>query len=41
MVKMYHSQINNTIDVSELQNGMYFIAIYSEGKKIIRKFVKQ
>jgi len=28
------------IDVSHLANGMYFIAIYSDGQKIIRKFVK-
>lgn len=41
MAKTYNSPISNTIDVSELQIGMYFIAIYSKGQKIIRKFVKQ
>jgi len=29
------------IDVSHLANGLYFIAIYSDGQKIMRKFVKE
>ncbi|HQB19632.1 MAG TPA: T9SS type A sorting domain-containing protein [Bacteroidales bacterium] len=41
IVKRLNSPINNTINVSELQNGMYFIAIYSNGKRTIKKFVKQ
>jgi hypothetical protein len=41
MVKTYNSPINNTIDISELQAGMYFITIYSKGQKITKKFVKQ
>ncbi|PHS67519.1 MAG: hypothetical protein COB12_03600 [Flavobacterium sp.] len=31
---------NNTIDVSTLSEGVYFIEIYSEGTKIVRKFIK-
>ncbi|MDR1181381.1 MAG: T9SS type A sorting domain-containing protein [Bacteroidales bacterium] len=41
MVKTYNSPINNTIDISELQTGMYFITTYSKGQKITKKFVKQ
>jgi hypothetical protein len=35
------SFVNNTINVSELPSGMYFMVLYSEGQKIVRKFVKQ
>lgn len=31
---------NNMVDVSSLSEGIYFIEIYSEGNKIIRKFIK-
>ncbi len=31
---------NNTINVSSLSEGIYFIEIYSEGNKIVRKFIK-
>jgi hypothetical protein len=40
LVKIY-SPINNTIDISELQTGMYFITIYNEKQKITKKFAKQ
>jgi hypothetical protein len=41
VVKTYYSPINNTIDISQLTNGIYFIAIYSEGRKVVKKLVKQ
>jgi hypothetical protein len=41
IVKTVNSPINNTFNVSDIQNGMYFIAVYSNGKRTIRKFVKQ
>ena len=31
---------NNKVDVSRLSEGIYFIEIYSEGKKIVKKFIK-
>lgn len=41
IVKTVNSPMNNTINVSDIQNGMYFIAVYSNGERAIRKFVKQ
>lgn len=41
IVKTVNSPISNTINVSDIQNGMYFIAVYSNGERAIRKFVKQ
>ncbi|NLO42102.1 MAG: T9SS type A sorting domain-containing protein, partial [Bacteroidales bacterium] len=29
IVKTVNSPINNTFNVSDIQNGMYFIAVYS------------
>ena len=42
VVKIYHfnSPINTVLDISELQNGMYFVIFYSEGQKITKKMVK-
>ena len=40
VVKIYNSLTNDTIDISELPNAMYFITFHSERQKIIRKLVK-
>ena len=43
MVQIHYSNsiTNNTINVSSLQNGMYFITFYNAGEKITKKFVKE
>ena len=40
VIKTYNSLTENTIDISELPNAMYFITFHSEGQKITRKLVK-
>ncbi|MCL2131425.1 MAG: T9SS type A sorting domain-containing protein [Lentimicrobiaceae bacterium] len=40
VIKTYNSLTDNTIDISELPNAIYFITFHSEGQKIIRKLVK-
>jgi hypothetical protein len=40
IVANYNSSISDSIDVSNLQSGVYFIKFVSEEKTIIRKFVK-
>ena len=41
VVMIYSSVMNNTVDISGISNGMYFVAVYSEGRKIVRKFIKE
>jgi hypothetical protein len=33
--------VTETIDVSSLDKGMYFVKIESEGEKIVQKFIKR
>ncbi len=39
-VKSYQ-QINNTIDISELQSGIYILNLISNDKTVVKKVVKQ
>lgn len=32
---------NNSLDVSQLKSGMYFIALEKEGEKIVKRFIKK
>ena len=31
----------NSLDVSQLKSGMYFIALEKEGEKIVKRFIKK
>lgn len=40
LVKEYH-KVNNSIDVSQLKNGVYIVSISYDKNKIIKKFIKE
>jgi len=39
--KLIKNEFNNSIDISELKMGLYFVQVTIDGKTVTKKFIKE